>query len=756
MALIAVREGDEAEARALFQRVLTLAPRHEEARRHLDLLGVPPERSPLILPDTVELVARTSGERFEVFHQGAWHPFYVKGMNVGAALPGRFPSEFPDSLTYADWLADIAEMDANVIRVYTIHPPHFYAALAGHNRTNPDRPLWLIHGVWTGLPPDHDFGDSTWNAAFTAEMRRVVDVLHGQADLPRRPGHAAGFYTADVSRWTLAYIIGREWEPFAVAEYDRANPDITHWKGRYLELNRGSATDVWLAEACERLIAYETEQYRQQRPVAYTSWPTLDPLHHPTETTVAEEMAFRRALGGDTTRLPKEYDNDLVAIDPTLLQPTAAFRAGVFAAYHAYPYYPDLIVREGGYARYLRRLKHHHRGIPLLIAEYGVPASIGVAHLTSSGWHHGGHTEREMARINADLTRLLARSGMAGGILFAWIDEWFKKSWLVIDVELPRDRSRMWLSRLNPEQQYGMIAVEPVPRLGDGPLATRLAAWNRVPYVYDGAVRMLADEAYLHVLFETPDHETIDTVFIGLDVLDRHDGQVRWPGRSGPHLPVGIEFALVITPSDVRVLADPNANPFRLQKLTALRVPVSKLGVGKPPPGTFTGPYEQVYNLPRRSERRVDGRYDSLRVVTNRRRFGRDSTEYAPVGHDRSVLLPGTAPDGSWEVDSASRAIEVRIPWTLINVADPSSRQALGAAPGDTTGFLPVPIQSIGVVAAMKASDGTWLSWPSGSTPPAQFTWEPWDEPQWRARRRPAFDTMRRVFLELDGMEVHP
>ena len=55
---------------------------------------------------------------------------WIKAVNLGAALPGKFPSEFPpNDSTYERWIALIAEMGANTIRLYTVHPPHFYAAV---------------------------------------------------------------------------------------------------------------------------------------------------------------------------------------------------------------------------------------------------------------------------------------------------------------------------------------------------------------------------------------------------------------------------------------------------------------------------------------------------------------------------------------------------------------------------------------------------------------------------------------------------
>ena len=72
----------------------------------------------------------------------AWTPFYVQGVNLGVALPGRFPAEFPmDSALYAGWLDTISGMRANAVRVYTILPPAFYRALGGWNRTHPARAL---------------------------------------------------------------------------------------------------------------------------------------------------------------------------------------------------------------------------------------------------------------------------------------------------------------------------------------------------------------------------------------------------------------------------------------------------------------------------------------------------------------------------------------------------------------------------------------------------------------------------------------
>src|SRR5207249_2491638 len=74
-----------------------------------------------------QVAARAQGEHFEVRTAQGWEPFYVKGINLGAALPGKFPSQFPpDDSTYARWLELIAAANANTVRLYTILPPAFY------------------------------------------------------------------------------------------------------------------------------------------------------------------------------------------------------------------------------------------------------------------------------------------------------------------------------------------------------------------------------------------------------------------------------------------------------------------------------------------------------------------------------------------------------------------------------------------------------------------------------------------------------
>jgi len=827
LALLAWRGGKIGEAGALAERAVALAPTNQEA---LDLLArvgagtVEPlrrvDRPPLVLPDTLVYPSRTNGDRFEVRGPDGWQPFYMKGVNLGAALPGKHPSQFPDSATYVQWIDQMHQMGANVVRTYTIHPPEFYQALYEHNSRHRDNPLWVVHGVWTELPPGGNYEDPEWEGAFFAEMRRVVDLIHGRADIVLRPGHAGGVYTADVSQWVQSFIIGREWEPYSVLEFNELRPDLSSWHGRFLTLDRGTPIEAWLAKASEEIVAYETDTYRAQRPVAYTNWPTLDPMHHPTETTVKEEVAIRRGLGETVGKEPLEYDNDGTNLSAARVRTTAAFPAGHFASYHAYPYYPDFMILDAEYGTaespfgrsnyygYLQDLKAHHPNIPVVIAEYGVPTSFGIAHLQPQGWHHGGHSEAGMAEIGVRMTEEIAASGMAGGILFAWIDEWFKKNWITIEFEIPLERNRLWLNRLDAEQQYGVYAMEPGSSPEGADLRGRAASWQSRAALYetsDGAsLRAAADEAYLWLRFEGPlvnGRRVLPAeLTIGFDTVDPEAGDHRWPGAVGDPLPAGLEFALTIDAAGARLLVDSASNPFLLQPVRAgfeLPEPVAPaiekapgpsytdargdpsadLHSDLPPRDIFMARSEQRFHQPYRSVANSDGRYDSLRVITNRPRFGRDSTEYWGMGYDRGVLPHGPLPEGFWQTDRHLGVIEVRIPWMLLNFTDPSERRVLQDLPdgvskssigaetsatwdASAAGFFgTVTVPDIGIAARWRSAadgetpagaDAGYVAWPATGDAISRFSWAKWEQPRWRARKRPLFDAMRRSFERME------
>ena len=812
-----VRQQRYAEAAAAFRAELKFEPGSREARQGLalslaasgDAKGSLDLALPLVAerPDDAEAVAvvnralaatkttpdrrlrdpkplvpaiaqgRAGRDYLEVPWKGGLVPLFIKGVNMGVALPGKFPSEFPEDVaTYREWLDQIGAMGANAVRLYTLLPPAFYQALKDHDdaiaaadpdsKTPPRGYLWLFQGVWTELPDNDRYDDPAFASSFRDEAERILDALHGDIAVGRRPGHAFGLYLADVSAMTAGIILGREWEPFSVQAYDRAHPGAA-FRGRYFSAQNGTARggtpqavtamEAWVAAMMDHAVSYETGRYGTMRPIAFTNWPTLDPLHHETEATKAEEASLAKKLGIPLdSRAVREYDNDGPGIDATRILASSEAAAGQFASYHAYPYYPDfmnvdpnyLTARDAAgpdnYVGYLTELKGHHRTMPVLISEIGVPTSRGIAHVQPQGFNHGGHNEKEQGEIDARLVQNIHDTRCAGGILFAWLDEWFKRNWLVMEFEKPAERNVKWLNALDPEQNYGLLAARPGkdgPRIildgkgddwkGLAPIATHTDGDA------DGALKALwasHDEAYFYLRLDTGGGGAgaagrVDfrarQYLIGIDTYGKEEGDRQFPYNLPLREPTGMEFMVEISGEKTsRLLVD---TPYDL--------------------------FTHTQNRPYRSVPNDDGQYIEIKVETNRSRIGRDGTVYPAVMNDLSPLRLGTTDSNAtgyddladWSYDARSGVVEIRIPWGLLNVTDPSSRRVVEDDPDNldevgtrvTDGFRLY-------AAARDPRDGSLLD-----TLSAPYTWAGWEQPSFHTKLKRSYAIVRERFLAL-------
>ncbi|MDF2723018.1 MAG: hypothetical protein K0Q59_2693, partial [Paenibacillus sp.] len=313
--------------------------------------------------------ARTGNDYLQVFTQGKWRDLLIKGVNMGIAKPGYFPGETAiTKAEYFRWFRQIGAMNANTVRVYTLHPPAFYEALYEYNETAP-QPLYLLQGVWVNEEEFVQAGDAFADAVtsdFRNEIGRIVDAVHGKATVPQRAGHASGTYSRDISPYLLGWVIGIEWDGQAVHSTNVKHAGMSDFTGSFFRTKQAEPFEIWLAQMLDFTAGYESSAYGWQRPMSFTNWVTTDLLKHPSEPSEREDMA---------------------SVDPNAIEPMESFHAGYFASYHVYPYYPDFMNYEpryteyvdrrgqkNNYAGYLHDMKQAHP-MPMLVAEFGVPAS---------------------------------------------------------------------------------------------------------------------------------------------------------------------------------------------------------------------------------------------------------------------------------------------------------------------------------------------------------------------------------------------
>lgn len=647
-----------------------------------------PARSPSLV-----VAARLHEGYFQIPEGGEWKTIYIAGVNIGPAAPGHFPSDPPVEMSvYLAWLNQIGAMGANCVRVYTLLPPGFYRALLTYNLQNPPSPLYLFQEIWLKEPPLDNLCDQAFTAEFEKELRNIVDAIHGQASLPILKGYAGGIYSADVSPYVLGWLVGREIEPHEVITTNLRNPGVNKYEGRYLKIENGNPSEVWLTGICDRLVEYEVNRYNWQRPVCFVNWLTLDPLTHPTETRIFDENKFFRQAGEEVAPLGLgvQDDSDVVSLDEEKIMPQPEFQAGYFALYHIYPYWPDFILLDPGYRTakdsqglnnywgYLLDLKRHFRRTPLLVGEYGLSTSIGIAHFNPNGWNHGGLNEAQQGETLVRLTDNIQKAGYAGGLIFEWLDEWWKVSWLVQDFEKPFDRKAFWHNDLNPEQFFGLVRFVPQAPLSYATVATAQTPLGHSPdqpgattppWVRSIQAAWDPSALYIDLVLDVVPGSPLDwsrhRYVLGLNTCDAPCGSAALPFVNAWRIKNGANFVVYLGgPDSSRLMIAHSYNPFLRRVSVEGRPALMRFGIS----GRLNTTLEP------------QGQFEGLLVQPNSPRFGRDGTFYPGIKYDRGLLRYGTFdPDaqnydslGQWYFDQASGRIRLRLSWGLLLALDPS------------------------------------------------------------------------------------
>ena len=307
--------------------------------------------------------------------------------------------------------------------------------------------------------------------------------------------------------------------------------------------------------------------------------------------------------------------------------------------------------------------------MPLLITEFGVPSSLGSAHLGPLGRDQGAHTEQEAMRIDAELMRVIRDQGLGGAFVFSWADEWFKRTWNTEESQVA-ERRQLWHDPLTNEQWFGVLATD----AGEVPDGARELA------PADGPAGVRAGPR------ATRRTSTSTSPAATRRRRRRHRARrhaAGWRAARGP---------------DYRVVVDREAGT---------RAPMSAAS------WTRSGSTPREDRLPRGPGRPVA----PLPPAGEPEPHGRRRSARSPSSADVGELV-----EGSWDPEDAglrqprdlagrrapTTPLHLRLPWPMLGLADPSSRTALGTGrPGPL-----VPSRASGSTCGWTGLDAPGLLWP--------------------------------------------
>lgn len=467
--------------------------------------------------------------------------------------------------------------------------------------------------------------------------------------------------------------------------------------------------------SCDYAVKYEEEKYGVQHPVAIVSWPTLDPVEHDSEWNEYGKKSL-------------EY-NDKVSVDINNINTKSSLRAGFFGAYHIYPNYPDFMNNEEKYAEYLdgegvlryggylREFMENHRKYPALVGEFGLATGAGNAHYNPDGYHHGGMTEEEQGKGIVRMMKAIKREGYAGGLIFEWMDEWAKKTWMTEPFMIPYERHVLWHNVMDPEQNYGLLAYEcrRGPKYGYSQNGKGLI--KKLSLGYD------CEYLYIDIFLQDKIDFSSQKLVIGLDTFDRNRGEFGGEfvvPRVKEVIPFGLEFVVEISgEEESRILVNPGYN----------------IAKGKYSPST-TG----------------DGIFKEIHFLTNKERVTKDGRKIDAIYHNMSRLNYGTFEKNTknhWYIEE--NKIRMRLPWALINVTDPSSHTVL-----DDSRDIPQPgrdelntAKSDGIMVCTYLVDKKDFTVKDALVTNKPYLWEGWENVEYTSRLKSSYYIIKEYFSTL-------
>lgn len=482
----------------------------------------------------VSTLARTDGDRILVDTGSGFEDFEIRGVDMGSGIPGEWSTDFAiDKETYLRWFRQIKELGANTLRIYTVQSDDFYDAFYEYNHDNPD-PLYLIQGVWVNdyaMNSKRDAYDSRILGTFEEDCKSAVDVIHGSKKLSQGDMESSGngTYTKDISEWVIGYILGVEWEDVTVAYTDekyKDNEKYNSYSGEYMYSSEDATPfEALLARVGDQIISYESKRYKQQRLIAFSNWPTTDPFDYP------DEIA--------------EYYQKCAKVDVEQILTTDKFISGQFASYHAYPYYPDYLSyvddykdigikninkfkTEDGkintYKAYLSMLTDHHK-MPVVISEFGVSTGRGMAQRDRNTGRNQGHmSEKDQGEALIECYEDITDTGCAGGCVFSWQDEWFKRTWNTM-YAINMKRNPYWSDYQTNEQYFGLLSFDPGEEESICYVDGNTDEWSGddvVMYGEDISVSMKYDEKFIYFMVEKDKlNLEKDKIYIPIDTTQK-------------------------------------------------------------------------------------------------------------------------------------------------------------------------------------------------------------------------------------------
>lgn len=612
---------------------------------------------------------RTRGK--EILHQtedGEWEPLFFRGVDVSASMPGKYSTEYaPEEGDYLRWFEKIGEMGANTVRAFTIMDDDFYNAFYEYN-TSHKEPLYLLQGILVSDGTNQgrdDAYDDEFLGKLLKDGKSAVDIIHGRKNIPiPKAGSGGGTYRKDISPWTAGYLVGQEWDSGTIAYTDHNRIRPTSYEGQYfITKPEAGAFEAMLAQVIDTIVEYESDKYRTQRLISFVNDPANDPF---------EYDEFYAAQLSKYNRLDAEH-----------IAPTSKLVSGYFASYRLYDFCSDFqqyfsaeqkaqlgdiltaVNTTGVYNGYLDLLSRYH-SIPVVAAGYGFSSARGA---TSIGMQP--LTERQQGEALVAVYHEAVNTKWSGVFMSTWQDIWERRTWNTAFATV-LTRNYLWHDLQTDGQNYGLMAFDTGDEKRICVVDGSSEEWSDDDVFFDKGGFTLSgktDEEGLYLLIKGGEAQLDKPLYLPIDVTDESGSDVcRDPKLSFAEK---ADFLLCLNGKE-------NSRLLVQERYDAMRENFLNEISGEDPfitPPELNSPKFVPVAMPLRNDAVIDKAADQQASFT-----AADVQKLRALGvWETGKLTHGNGNPDSPEYNSladfcyGTDCVEIRIPWLLLNVGDPSS-----------------------------------------------------------------------------------
>ena len=598
-----------------------------------------------ITPQNNTYFVKTDKESIYISKDNKWQKFNIVGVNLNSIKPGNFSNDkVITEEEYLNWITIIDNMGANCIKVPDIMDNNFYNALYKFNEDKKD-PIYVIQGIYfdeVDLKNGKDIQSEEIEEKFKKHIKLIIDSIHGNSfDLNEDIKNE--YYNTDISDYLIGYTLGIEFARNDLIHTELIN-NKESYNGNYFYTNDdASSFESYIAKMADYLVEYEYKQYKEQKLVGF----------------IGSSNNYKELISSN-----QNEDNSIKDyINPNNINSKGKLKTGIFASYNLYPSYTNMNENQDNIEEYVNELKNTHK-IPIIIGEYGVPSSRNSADFNTDA-NKGYINEQEQGEILVNAYRTINNANIAGSFIFELQDSWQRTSWNTKELKI-LDRAPYWSDAQDYSQNFGLIAFDPGQANSKLYPDEKIDEWknkNIINKNEDISLSMRSDEKYLYFMLKSENTINLDKqdIYVYLDITP-NSGSTK-SSQLNLNFDKPVDFIIEIKDREnAKVLVHEYYNYFSLNQ--------NKKEYQKRP---------DLISVQSDMDE-----FSPIYIETSPRMYVEDLKKIVESKKiETGKLVHGNSNPLNENYNSASDFyvgndyIEIRVPWSLLNFMDPSTKQIM-------------------------------------------------------------------------------